>query len=107
MPLGASKMDKILCWVNQIEPLDNISLDVFIEYHSKILSFPLGTERLQYGPDFLKQQDTQLDAVTMQYKDKPIIKCFEIKKQGASSGLKQVCFNVTGPVLFVYIHTNE
>ncbi len=78
LPLGASKMDKILYWINQIEPLDNISLDVFIQYHSKIINFPLGTERLQYNPDFLKQQDTQLDTVTMQYKDQLIDKCFEI-----------------------------
>ena len=78
LPLGISKMDKILYWINQIEPLDNIDLQIFSEYSAKTINFPLGTERLLYHPDFLKQQDKQLDKLTMQYKDTIIDKCFEI-----------------------------
>ena len=80
LPLGISKMDKILYWINQIEPLDNIDLQIFSEYSAKTINFPLGTERLLYHPDFLKQQDKQLDKLTMQYKDTIIDKCLKLLK---------------------------
>ena len=78
LPLGASKMYKILIWINQIEPLEEIDLKIFNEYISHIRNFPIGTERLAYEQEFLKRQDKELDELTMQYKDKIIDKCFEI-----------------------------
>ena len=78
LPLGAKKMNKVLIWINQIEPLENIDFEILRDYNSKIINFALGTERLEYNSDFLKRQDKQLDKVTMEYKDKMIEKCFEI-----------------------------
>ncbi|MBI5914328.1 MAG: DUF2489 domain-containing protein [Bacteroidetes bacterium] len=78
LPLGALKMERILYWVNQIEQVSEIDLQIFSEYNSKTIHFLIGTERLHCEKEFLKQQDKQLDELTMQYKDEIIDKCFEI-----------------------------
>jgi hypothetical protein len=78
LPLGVSKMKKYISWINQIEPIENINLDVFSEFMSLTEDLPIGTERLTYSLDFLKKQDVQLDKLTSRYKDQIIEKCFEI-----------------------------
>ncbi|TFF34942.1 hypothetical protein [Mucilaginibacter psychrotolerans] len=80
LPLGVQKMKTIIYWIGQIAPIDNIDLDVFQEYMAQTANLPIGTERLTYNPEFLKQQDTQLDYLTTRYKDEIIDKCFEIIK---------------------------
>jgi 5-methylcytosine-specific restriction endonuclease McrBC regulatory subunit McrC len=78
IPLGVSKMKKIVFWIDQIEPIEEIELDVFSEFMSLTENLPIGTERLTYSSDFLKKQDKELDNLTMYYKDQIIDKCFEI-----------------------------
>ena len=78
LPLGVHKMDKILTWVNQIEPLKDIDLKIFTDYNSKTVEFSIGIERLFCNREFLKKQDEQLNVLTEQYREKIIDKCFEI-----------------------------
>jgi len=80
IPLGVHKMIKIISWISQIEPIENIDLSVFSEYDSKTINYPLGSDRLEYQIDYLKQLDKELDKVTLQYKDLIIEKCFEVVK---------------------------
>ncbi len=78
MPLGAVKMNKIRNWGSGIEILAKIDLSVFEEYASTFKSSPVGSERLLWHKEALKEQDKHLDAMTGIYKDRIIDKCFEI-----------------------------
>lgn len=72
------KMDKLISWINDIEPIADIDLNIFHEYYSKTSGSAIGTERLQYNKEFLKKQDIKLDELTSFYKNDIIDKCFEI-----------------------------
>ena len=50
VPLGMQKMQAIINWIDQIEPINSIDLKVFQDYMSQTGSLPLGTERLAYHP---------------------------------------------------------
>jgi hypothetical protein len=78
IPLGSQKMAKILYWINNIEPLNEIDLSVFSKYNTKIQHLPSGVERLSYNKDLLLSDDLQLDFITANYKNEIIEKCFGI-----------------------------
>jgi hypothetical protein len=78
VPLGSQKMLKILFWIDNIEPLNRVDLSVFKDYYTKIQGLPLGTERLSYNKDFLQSEDSKLNPITANYRNKIIEKCFEI-----------------------------
>lgn len=77
IPLGSSKMEKILYWISNIEPLNEIDLSVFSKYNSAIHSLPIGIERLSYNKDYLLSEDVKLDNITSIYRNKIIEKYFE------------------------------
>jgi len=81
MPLGCRTMTKILYWINNIEPLSELDLDVFSQYDTKTQHLPIGIERLSYNKDFLLSEDSKLDIITANYKNEIITKCFEIIQQ--------------------------
>jgi len=81
IPLGVQKMEKLISWINSIEPINDIDLSVFKEYYSKTSGLAIGTERLQYNKEFLKKQDKKLDELTTYYKNDIFDKCFEIISQ--------------------------
>jgi hypothetical protein len=78
LPLGVLRMERIIFWINRIEPLSNIDLQIFSDYFALTREFPIGTVRLFYDKNFLKKFDKELDKLTLKYKDKIIDKCFEI-----------------------------
>lgn len=80
LPLGMLKMNKLVSWINNIEPLTAINLQIFKEYNLLTRNYCIGTDRLMYNKDFLKAQDKELDKITLAFKDKIIDKCFEIIK---------------------------
>ena len=71
-------MAKILYWINNIEPLNDLDLMIFLEYNIKIQHLPIGTERLSYNKEFLLSEDSKLDDITSNYKNEIIEKCIEI-----------------------------
>ena len=78
IPLGVLKMGAIITRIQFIRPITEIDLSVFSEYNNKTSTFPINKERLHYNSEYLKQQDTILDELTVKYKDSIIIKCNEI-----------------------------
>ena len=78
LPLGIQKMFKISRWVDRIERIETIDLNIISECYDKISEFPLGSERLNYQMDFLLQQDKSLEKITHQYKEPILWKFFEI-----------------------------
>lgn len=78
LSLGIQKMYKISRWIDQIESIETIDLDIIRECYDQISEFPLGSERLNYQVGFLLQQEKSLEKIMHPYKEPIIMKCFEI-----------------------------
>ena len=81
VPLGSQTMGKILYWIDNIVPLNEIDLSVFSRYNDQIRNLPIGAERLSYNKDYLLLEDSKLDHITTDYKKEILEKCFEIIQQ--------------------------
>jgi hypothetical protein len=77
MPLGVQKMDKIIYWIENLDPLE-VDFSVFSKYYKKVGSAPIGTERLLWNFEALKKEDIRLDKINAAFKDEILEKCFEI-----------------------------
>ena len=69
MPLGARKMSKILHWIDQSLSEKNIDLKIFYDFDKKLDGCPIGSERLLWDRDALKEQDKIIDKVTREFKE--------------------------------------
>ncbi|RZK04704.1 MAG: hypothetical protein EOO43_22250 [Flavobacterium sp.] len=78
LPLGIARMGTTITWIENIERLPNINLQILLEYNNLTAKYFIGTERLMCNKDFLIEQDKELDKITMMNKDKLISKCYEI-----------------------------
>lgn len=78
LPLGVMKMSSIITWLNNIEPITNINLEIISQYTSCTSTYFLGPERLSCSKDFLIRQDKDLDKINSRFKEKILAKCFEI-----------------------------
>jgi hypothetical protein len=76
--LGVLKMQKIMYWINRIEPLTEVDLQIFLEFNKKTVVFAIGNERKFWQKEALEMQDKALDILILKYKDGIFDKCFEI-----------------------------
>lgn len=74
------KVSRLIVWAEKDAAFKAIDLTVFTEYVSQFDGTPVGTERLMWDKDALKEQDKHLDKLTAKYKDEVLDKCFEIIK---------------------------
>jgi hypothetical protein len=96
LPLGCSRVRKILFWLQPLEPLE---FPVFEEYRQATLELPTGTDRLYWNRESLRQKDIRLEAINRQFRDRVFDACYEIidryaaltddPPNVASSGLKR------------------
>lgn len=78
IPLGVLIMSGIISDLRYKEIKLNIDLNIFNEFYSLINRYAIGTERLRYNFEYLKEQDEKLDHITAKYKNQILSKCFEI-----------------------------
>jgi hypothetical protein len=78
MPLGATKIDKLIFQAQKCEAFKNLDLGIIKEYVSQFNGCPVGSERLRWDKEALKEQDKHLDLLTAKYKDRILDKCFEV-----------------------------
>lgn len=78
LPLGVSKMGSIITWLNDIEPITNINLEIVNQYNSCTSSYFLGPERLSCSKASLIKQNKELDKINSKFKEEIMAKCFEI-----------------------------
>jgi hypothetical protein len=81
IPFGALKIDRLLVRAERSNTFEGIDLTVFSEYVDQFNGCPVGTERLLWDKDALKEEDKYLDKLTADYKDRILDKCFEIIKR--------------------------
>jgi hypothetical protein len=75
LPFGAMRMYRLQSDLKEPFPVD---LTVFKTFLNTISSYPIGTERLLWNIDALKQQERDIDRAIMDYRDLIFDKCFEI-----------------------------
>jgi len=73
-------MNKILIWINQIEPLNGIEISIFEKCYKELSQYQISTERLHSSIDFIIKQEELIDGVLSKYKNEVIRKSFEIIK---------------------------
>lgn len=78
LPMGSLKMERIIGWINDIEPITEIDLKVFSDYNNQTSDYAIGVDRLGYNKDYLLELDVKLDDLTSYFKPTIIEKCFEI-----------------------------
>jgi hypothetical protein len=78
IPLGSQKMTKIIYWINNIEPLNDIDLSIFSRFYSEIQHLAFGIERSSYNKELLQSEDSKLDYIVLNHQEKIIEKCYEI-----------------------------
>ena len=78
IPMGSLKMERIILWINDIEPITEIQVEVFSSYNIQANEYPIGVDRLGYNKDYLLELDAKLDEITNSFKSLIIEKCFEI-----------------------------
>jgi hypothetical protein len=71
-------MTKILYWINNIEPLNDIDLSKFSKFYSEIQHLAFGIEQSSYNKELLQSEDSKLDYIVLNHKEIIIEKCYEI-----------------------------
>lgn len=79
-PSGSLKMEKILFWINSIQPIAETNFDIFLEFNKKTIPFAIGPERLTWHKDSLIAKDKELNYLVFIYREKLLEKCSEIIK---------------------------
>ncbi|WP_336688789.1 MULTISPECIES: hypothetical protein [unclassified Chryseobacterium] len=78
MHSGYFKMHYLIGRINDIQPLDNIDLNILEKYYSEIQFYPVGEERKLYNTEYLIKLDSKLKIVDTKYKNLLDEKCKEI-----------------------------
>ena len=77
-PLGSLKMEKIILWINYIEPITELDLKVFAAYNSQTSDYPIGEDRLHYDSEFLAKLDVDLNKLNSDFRENIELKCLDI-----------------------------
>ena len=77
LPLGCTKMMKILSWIEN-EDKEAAKFPVFEEYFRATIDLPTGPERLHYSREALRRYDERLVTINLRYREEIIDACFKI-----------------------------
>ena len=75
LPLGCTRMSKILYWLKPFEKLD---FPVFDEYSEATQALPTGSERLQWSREALRDKDLLLESINQEFRDRVFEACYDI-----------------------------
>jgi len=78
IPMGSEKMSKLIYWIESDHPVNGIDFKVINELNFKLSKYPIGTERLYWDKNSLREQDVEIDKIVNKYRNQFIDKCYEI-----------------------------
>ena len=82
LPFGCARIGGLLSALRPFEPLD---YPVFDEYRNAIVNLPVGTERLHWARETLREKDIRLEAITREFRDRIFEACYDIIDRYAES----------------------
>lgn len=75
IPLGCTRAASL---VMSLEPFEKLDIPVFAEFRDAVRSLPIGTERLHWARDVLRERDTQLEKIIRDFRDRVFDACYDI-----------------------------
>ncbi|MGI8497336.1 MAG: hypothetical protein ACR2OG_07130 [Gemmatimonadaceae bacterium] len=75
LPLGCTRIHRILYWLRPFEQLD---MPVFDDFLAATQDLPIGTERLQWSRDALRERDVELERIIRKFRDRVFDACYDI-----------------------------
>ncbi len=75
LPLGCTRMSRILF---SLHAFDDIRFPVFEEFCAATRSLPVGTERLHWSRDALRDRDVELERIIRHFRDRVFDACYDI-----------------------------
>lgn len=78
LPHGCVRMSKILFW---LKPHCALSYPVFDEYLEATRELPIGSERLRWSKEALKEKDVELEAINRRFRNAIATACHDIIEQ--------------------------
>jgi hypothetical protein len=75
LPFGCARIDGLLF---ALRPFESLDYPVFAEYRDAIVNLPVGTERLHWARETLREKDIQLEAITRKFRDRIFDGCYDI-----------------------------
>ncbi len=81
LPLGCTRVHRVLFWL----PDESQAFPVFDELLAAIRVLPVGTERLHWDRDALRERDVVLEQILQRYRDRVFDACYDIIDRYAKS----------------------
>ena len=75
IPLGCTRAASL---VTALEPFEKLDFPVFVQFRNAVLGLPIGTERLHWARDVLRERDTQLEKIIRDFRDRIFDACYDI-----------------------------
>jgi hypothetical protein len=75
LPFGCARVGALL---SALRPFEAVDHPVFREYRNAIANLPVGTERLHWARESLREKDIQLEAITREFRDRLFEACYDI-----------------------------
>ena len=77
LPLGCTRIHRILYW---LRPLEELHYPIFDEYFDAIRNLPHGSDRLHWNRDALRASDAKLEEINRKYREKIFDACSHITR---------------------------
>lgn len=75
LPAGCQRMSRALFW---LKPHETNLPTIFDEYLAETVGLPLGSERLEWDREILKQKDAELEDVNRRFRDRIFDTCWTL-----------------------------
>jgi hypothetical protein len=85
LPLGCTRIQRILCW---LRPHQATEYPVFEEFLSAIRELPVGSERLHWNREALRERDIELERIIRLVRDRVFDACYDILDRYATPSEK-------------------
>src|SRR5438067_983704 len=74
LPLGCIRLNGILGW---LQPHERLDYPVFAEYLDATRDLPIGSERLHWNHEALRERDVRLEAINQEFRDRVFEACYD------------------------------
>jgi hypothetical protein len=85
IPLGCTRAASLLA---SLEPFEKLDFPVFAEFRNAVLGLPIGTDRLHWDREALRERDIRLEKIIRDFRDRVFDACYAIIERYGNSSEK-------------------
>jgi hypothetical protein len=83
LSVGCRRMTRTFSW---LAPYETSLPTIFQEYLNNVRNLPIGSERLHWNRDILRQKDIEIERINQQFRDQIFEACWALIDRFADSG---------------------